>query len=544
MRRRPTAPEWRQEVLRRRVIGCDTSSRPRTSPGTRAHCRGHVPLTLADSIPLRAPSFEHQARSPSAGTALGGTVRIFLAEALFLPTGLVTAGYLTRSLGVTDYGLFTLAVTIVIWVEWSIVSLFARASFKLVAEADDWRPVATTLIRLHLATGIAGGLLVAAACIPISIVLKLPEIRPYLLLLALDVPLFVVAAAYRAILIGTGDYTRRAWASVARSMARLILIFALVAAGLSITGAVLALIGASIADLVVARGGVRAPLFNGPRVATRPLLGFMVPVALAAITTRLLDRLDVLLLRALGESVAAAGLYGAAQNLAIVPALLSVSAAPVVLATTTRILRDAGLAEARSFATQALRGVLLVVPFAALASGSAPELVPLIFGGAFAPASQAFSILIYGAVALLFVLIASAVLTAVDRPGITFAIVAPLLPIAVAAHVVAIPRWHAPGAAAVTAGVNACAALLALVATTRCVGARPSLGTTLRVAAVSLAAHAAASAWPTPGIAVALKLIVLALAVPVVYVLIGEITAAERRLLVAAVTKRFAWRTA
>jgi O-antigen/teichoic acid export membrane protein len=504
----------------------------------------HAPITLADSIPLRAPSFEPETRSPSAATALGGTVRIFIAEALFLPTGLVTAGYLTRTLGATGYGLFTLAVTIVIWVEWSIVSLFARASFKLVAEADDWRPVATTLVRLHLAAGIAGGLLVAAACIPISAALKLPEIRPYLLLLAIDVPLFVVAAAYRAILVGTGDYARRAWASVARSMARLILIFALVAAGLSIAGAVLALIGASVADLLVARGGVRAPLLNGPRVATRSLLGFMIPVALAAITTRLLDRLDVVLLRALGESVAAAGLYGAAQNLAIVPALLSQSAAPVVLATTTRMLRDAGLAEARAFAAQALRGVMLVVPFAAVAAGSADELVPLIFGGAFAPASQAFSILIYGAVALLFVLIASAVLTAANRPGLTFAIVAPLLPIAVAAHVVAIPRWHAVGAAAVTAGVNALAAVLAGIATTRCVGARPSLATTLRVAAVSVVAHAAASSWATPGIAVVVKLAVLALGVPVAYAIIGEITAAERRLVVAAITRRFTWRAA
>ena len=129
-------------------------------------------------------------------------------------------------------------------------------------------------------------------------------------------------------------------------------------------------------------------------------------------------------------------------------------AAPVVLATTTRILRDIGLAEARAFASQSLRGVMLVVPFAAVAAGSAHEVVPLIFGGAFAPASGAFSILIYGAVALLFVLIASAILIAANRPGLTFAIVAPLVPIAVAAHVVAIPRWHAVGAAAVTAGVQ------------------------------------------------------------------------------------------
>lgn len=482
--------------------------------------------------------------SSSTASALGGTTRIFLAESLLLPTGLVTAAYLTRSLGAAEYGVLTLAVTIVMWVEWSITSLFARASYKFVAETAEWRPVATTLVRLHLAAGVAGGLLVAATCIPLSNVLHLPSLRPYLLLLAVDVPLFVVAAAYRAVLVGTGDYVRRAWASVARSLVRVILIFILVPAGFSVTGAVLALIGASVADVLVARGGAHAPTLTGARVATRSLLGFIAPLALAAIAGRLVDRLDIILLRALGASVAAAGFYGAAQNLAVVPALLAQAAGPVVLATTTRLVRDGGAAAARAFATQALRGATLTLPFAAVAAGSAHELVPLVFGRAFAPASPVFAILIYAAVALLYVIAASAVLTAANRPGITLAIMAPLLPVAVVAHVLVIPRWQGVGAASVTAGVNALGALFAVIATTRCLGARPSLATALRVAAVSVAAHAAAWAWPTPGIAVAVKLPVLALAVPVAFALLGEFTPEERRLAIEAVTRRFAWRAA
>ena len=480
-------------------------------------------------------------RAPSAATALGGTTRIFLAEALLLPTGLISAAYLTRTLGAAEYGVLTLAVTIVIWVEWSIVSLFARASYKFVAEADDWRPVATTLVRLHLAAGIAGGVLVAATCIPLSNALHLPSIRPYLLLLALDVPLFVAGAAHRAILVGTGDYVRRAWASVARSMARVILIFVLVPAGLSITGAVLALIGASVADLVVARSGAPAPIFTRARVPARELAGFMAPLALAAVAGRLVDRLDILLLKALGESAAAAGLYGAAQNLAIVPALLAQAAGPVVLATTTRLLRDGTAADARAFARQTMRGAALMVPFAAIAAGSAHELVPLIFGRTFAPAAPVYAVLIYAAVALLFVIAASSVLTAANRPGMTLAIMAPLLPIAAAAHVVVIPRWQAVGAASVTAGVNTLGAILAVVATTRCFGVRPSAATALRVFVVAIGAHAAALTWPTPGLAVAVKLVLLALAVPMAFALLGEFTQAERSAILNAATRRSTW---
>ncbi|WP_155823839.1 hypothetical protein [Gloeocapsa sp. PCC 7428] len=46
---------------------------------------------------------------------------IFLAEAL-LPTGIVTAGFLTWQFDPEGYGLFTLAATLIAWVEWSVTS--------------------------------------------------------------------------------------------------------------------------------------------------------------------------------------------------------------------------------------------------------------------------------------------------------------------------------------------------------------------------------------------------------------------------------------
>jgi O-antigen/teichoic acid export membrane protein len=75
---------------------------------------------------------------------VNGTVRVLLAEAVFPLTGLITAAFLTRRLGPAGYGLFTLVATVVTWVEGSLVTVFARATFKFVAEAEDWRPIGTT----------------------------------------------------------------------------------------------------------------------------------------------------------------------------------------------------------------------------------------------------------------------------------------------------------------------------------------------------------------------------------------------------------------
>lgn len=46
---------------------------------------------------------------------LDGTLWIFLSEALVLPTGLLTAAFLTRRLGPEGYGLLTLASVLVAW---------------------------------------------------------------------------------------------------------------------------------------------------------------------------------------------------------------------------------------------------------------------------------------------------------------------------------------------------------------------------------------------------------------------------------------------
>ncbi len=77
--------------------------------------------------PVGSHAADVQMLSPARQT-LDGTIRVFLAEALILPTGLLSAAFLTRSLGPRDYGLFTLAATIVVWTEWVATSAFSRAT--------------------------------------------------------------------------------------------------------------------------------------------------------------------------------------------------------------------------------------------------------------------------------------------------------------------------------------------------------------------------------------------------------------------------------
>src|SRR5687768_3944835 len=73
---------------------------------------------------------ESQSMNPSFSRSgqhlFDGTIRVFLAEALILPTGILTAAFLTRRLGPDDYGLFTIVAIIVVWIQTSITAFFSR----------------------------------------------------------------------------------------------------------------------------------------------------------------------------------------------------------------------------------------------------------------------------------------------------------------------------------------------------------------------------------------------------------------------------------
>lgn len=459
--------------------------------------------------------------------ALRGTVRVFLAESLIIPSGLLTVAYLARRLGPEGYGLFAVAAALVAWIEWSLVVMFSRASVRFVADAADWRPIGATILSIHLLLALAATLLLFLLAPLAASAFGTPALSGYLRVFALDIPLFSLAHAHRNILVGLGRFTERAWAAAARWIGRLLLVVLLVELGLSITGAILGTVGASLVELTVARRYVR-PVFSArAALRVRHLLGYAIPLLLSALALRLFDKLDLVSLTALGGTPERAGLYAAAQNLSILPSLIALSFSPVLLSVLTRAVREGEPARAWTIGREALRILLLLVPFGALVAGASPELVSLLFGPAFGPAAPLLSLLIFGAMGLVFVSVSVAMLTAAGRPATTLAFTVPVPLLALAGYVVAIPRHGAAGAALVTATCAGVAALAGLLIVRRVCGAFPPGGTLLRSAAVSLGSFALAVVWPAPGWLVVVKLTALAVAVAVAFVALGEFSRVE-----------------
>jgi O-antigen/teichoic acid export membrane protein len=468
-------------------------------------------------------------RAPSATREVfGGAFRVFAAEALVLPTALVTAGYLTRHLGPSGYGVLTLATAIVVWLEWTLSALFSRAAVKLIADAGDWRPAGAVVLRLFGLSGLLGLLGLWVVATPIATLMHEPSLAHYLRVLALDVPLFTLAQAHQQVLVGTGQYTRRATVAAWRVTARMVLVVSLVAAGYSIDGAIVGIVAASFVEVVVARYFVQPAIRGATAADARVLWAYALPLFVAAMSTRLFDKLDLFALKALGSTAALAGIYGAAQNLTIIPGLVALSVTPLLLSTLTRSLRAGDEAGARSLVRNALRGTLLLIPFAGAAAGLASGIATLIFGAEFAGTGPLLAILIFGAVAVVIMSVTAALLIAAGRAGWTLVAALPLAPAALAGHLIVIPRFGATGAAAVTTTVALGGAFVALAVVRRAWGIIPPGATVIRALASCGLALALGSWWNPRGAMVIVALAAFSLLLIGMLWALGEFTPAER----------------
>jgi O-antigen/teichoic acid export membrane protein/ubiquinone/menaquinone biosynthesis C-methylase UbiE len=459
---------------------------------------------------------------------LDGTVRVFLAEALILPAGLITTVVLTRRLGADGYGLFVLAATLVTWLEWTIAAVFARATYKCIAEVSDWRPVATMVLRLHLGVSAACAVLLAALSGPLAALLGEPALAAYLRLFAVDIPIFSLAHAHRHILVGTGGFRQRAWLSAARWTVRLVLILALVALGeFSVKGAIVASIGTSVIELGLARRFIRPALFGPTDFPAQRLWAAAVPLFLCALALRVIDKLDLFMLKTLGATAAQAGIYGVAQNLTVVPGIFAMSFAPLLLSTLTRLLRDGHEQHARAMARDAMRLVLLLLPLAGLSAGAAGEIVRLIAGPDFAAAGPLLAVLIFEALTGTLLSVTNAILTAAGRANWTFIIAAPLVPLALIGHLLMIPRFGSLGAAAVTTTLTVCGAAAAGVAVWLQWRVTLPVASVARSTVLCVVAYVLAAWWPAGGLLLVVKLAAVSMLVLVGFLVLGEFSRRE-----------------
>jgi O-antigen/teichoic acid export membrane protein len=456
-----------------------------------------------------------------------GTVRVFFAGLLFPLTGIITAAFLTRRLGPEGYGLLVLSATLVVWIELGINSFFARATIKFVAEAEDWRSIGVTVSRLQFLAGLGGGLLLTLVAFPLAAFLNEPVLAPYLCLYSLHIPLTGLAQGYQNILVGIGHFKQKAVSSAGQWIARLVLILVLVEMGLSIEGAILGSIGASLVEIAISRRYVGLPFFGHAMFPSQKFWNVGLLLFLSGMSLHSYSGLGLVMLKTFGGTAQEVGIYGAAQNLSILPGIFSMAVGPLLFSTLSRMLSSGEADQAKAIGRATMRMVLGLLPIAAMVSGAASEIVTLFFGQAFEPAAPLFALLIWGAVAFVMISVSMTIVTAARPPRLTLILSAPLVLLAMAGYWMMIPPFGGLGAAFVTALCSWLGAVICVLVVYRLWSIIPPMATLWRSVVISVLAYMVAVSWPTTGLLLVIKLAVIGVGIILAYLVLREFSPDE-----------------
>ncbi len=390
------------------------------------------------------------------------TVFGFVAEAMVFPAGLVTAGFLTRNLGVAQYGQLSLIYAVVSPVVWLASATFSgRIAVTLLSETDDWRPMAAALLRASALLGLVAMLGFSAFVPRLATGLGILELAPVLWVAAIEIAVAPIIRIHRDALIARGEYSWPALAALAFQLTRLALVLALVSAGWALVGVILANLGARVAELIACRARLRVPVLGAVRGWLHPLRAQIGSVFLYSLCLQLFARLDLLMLGFLGAPRDDLGHYGAAQNLALAPALLAMVFSPLIIAALRRAALARAPEETAALKSGSLRVAIALWALAGPLAAGASRLTVLLFGQEFVSSGAILGWLGVGAGAGLVLSVLSAHQIAGGRFTRPLGATIPMLFVAVALQAWLIPRYGALGAAWATAAAAILAAMIA-----------------------------------------------------------------------------------
>jgi len=470
---------------------------------------------------------DHRLSKPRRFT-LTGSIRIFIAESLLMPTGFIIIAILTRALGAEQYGIYVLAVSIVSWIEASINSLLAHSSILASSNSENIDETSSIILRSYLIAGISAGLVLLFFSHSIAVFFDEPKLTSLLRFFSLDIPLFAIARAYRFLWIGTGQFKLGAIMSVGRWLVRLALVSLLIFGGFSLAGAILANIGATLFEVLYAISKKRINPFARSLVSTKTFFSAIKPLALYALTMRLFSNLDLLSLKVLGAGIHEVGFYGAAQNLAIVPGIIAMSFSPLLLSTLNKIVSQEQMEKAKLISTDALRLAVGLLPFAALIAGSSGEIVSFVLGKDFVGSKVLLRLLIFAAVFQTIFSITSVMLMAAKKAGQIAKLALILLISSVGVYSVFVPQFGTIAAAWTITIMTLLAAISGFFLIHKNWKVRPPVPTLMRAILFSMVFGLFSTLWISTGFWTIVEIIVLSGFILASFFLTGELSGSEK----------------
>lgn len=439
-----------------------------------------------------------------------------------LGCGLLLMGYLTRNLGLADYGRYALAVLLLNWVGTSLTLASGGALVRLVAGNHSGHRYAISMLQLLALAGGGLGFSLFLAAGPIASALKSPGIADLLRILAIDLPLGAMAGVHLGALTAQGRFLKNAGGVLAGWIFQLAAAVAFVEGGLGARGAAWAIVASGFAQLLLVRNMSGLRFFSTDRVPFSELWAQTRLLAGAQMGLRVSQGMDLLAVKYFLGVPALAGLYAGAQNISFASLMLFQPSTSVVLQSLSKSRLAENHAEAAKVAQTFLRVAAIYSGILVALGVFSREIAVFLLGRDFAAAGPVLAVLL---VAVALRIQASAGRTLISAAGERAAIVVPLVGLILAgaaAFAWVVPQAGLLGAAGVAVLLALGTAIVSLRDGLRLLGLRYPWATCMRVG-VACTATAGLGVWlRNLGLHVLLDLTLASLFYGVLLMLLGE----------------------
>jgi O-antigen/teichoic acid export membrane protein len=326
----------------------------------------------------------------AAGGALQATSQLM---AMFL--GLLLMGFLTRTLGVRHYGLYSVAMVFMNWFTVAVGTVGGAATVRLVAGDHRGASFAVTMLQLMGIAGLVVGGGVGLLAGPVAAELRSPELASLIRILAGAIPINALVGVYSGILSGQARFGAVAAVMPLGWGVQLACAVVLVGNGWEAQGAVTAVLVAGSCQLLLLRLLTGIPLFSRQRVSFKQLWCSTQHLAGMQLAVYLVQSMDLIALKYFSGSPLAIGFYAGAQNIATAGSLFFNAASNSMLQSLARNHRDDDHTALQRTATLLVRSALVYGGLLATISILAPDIVTFLLGKEFSPAGQVLRLLLW-----------------------------------------------------------------------------------------------------------------------------------------------------
>jgi len=387
-----------------------------------------------------------------------GLLYLTVSNILFIASGSLVLLALARLLGLEEFGVYGIVVSLVSTVDIVFVNGFKQAVSKFVAEEHGILPEERRqMLKAVLAIGVLLFVVFFAGAGFFAMLLNDPSLTVFLQIVSLLMLTYALHSFFMGYFNGLRLFGFEALLRIVYAVLKLALIVGLAALTLNVLYAFSGLVAASVA--VVLCGTVLYSRVNaGPAVRVsaakyshKKFLRFAASVMAFALFTTFLANLDLFMVKSVsppGEANALSGYYAAASTVSRVTYYAVFALTAVVLPVVSSLSFRKKSEEIKAHILKVNRYTLLFLGFAvALVSATAAPLVALLFGAKFLPAAEPLRVLSFGLGFFSFFTVIASIITGHGKPNIALGAAAAALAIDFVLNALFIPVFGLSGAA-------------------------------------------------------------------------------------------------